>query len=377
MKIMFTFLTYGIDIFGGVEKSLFCLIEGLLKNNIEVVVYTGKMKKENNILHKVFYSNFLLSDFSQYNTFNINDAILNNYNEYNEELLNEILDVISIEKPDYILAVDHIWGIIPYVNIFEYVDCPVGLIFHMLHEEELVKKIFDYPFDKFFCVSSYIKNGLNRIVEKDIDFVVCPNAISSQFLIKERRYTLKPHNIFCNARIAEGKGIEYLIEAFAILSPSYPDIKLYLCNGDFHFMDKIDLKSKIQQINSNYEEERVILLPNLRWDEIPLVLEKMDLVVLPTELETFGLGALETIASRIPLITTNAGNLGELLKDSVIYIQPKSVDSIVESIKKYINNYYNVEELLEKGYQIARNYIDVIVAKRLVEALDRNVGENL
>lgn len=148
MKILFTFLTYGKDIFGGVEKSIYNLIEGLNEINTDVVVFTGKKYEKNKPkYHKVYYSDYLIQNFD---TNQVNNQILENYSTFNKQIHDELINIINIENPDYILAIDHIWGIIPYVDIFSKVKCPIGIVFHMLHESDLIKKMFDYPFDHFF-----------------------------------------------------------------------------------------------------------------------------------------------------------------------------------------------------------------------------------
>lgn len=362
MKILFTFLTYGVNTFGGVEKSIYNLIQGLYKMKVEAVVYTGKMCKKNDTTnHKIYYSDFLLEHFD---VSKINEDIVENYTTYNSEIKQELLDIIDIEKPDYILAIDHIWGIIPYVDIFNETTCPIGIVFHMLHEENLIRKTLEFPFSHIFCVSKYVESGIRKFDTKNNDFILLPNCITEDFYKKNKGGRQK--NIFCNARMAEGKGVECLVDAFTKILDVYPHCKLYLCNGKFHFMEKIDIKTQIEKINNSLEEEKIVLLPNLEWASISEVLHHMDIVVLPTEMETFGLGALETIASRIPLITTPVGNLPDLLEDSAFFIDELSSEKIIEEIITVFTEEEIVANKTERGYQIAEKYLDANVAADFV-----------
>lgn len=365
MKILFTFLTYGINTFGGVEKSIYNLIQGLIKINVEAVVFTGNMcKKSNDTNHKIYYSDYLINDF---NVSDINNDIIQNYTTYNAQIKEELLDIIEKEKPDYILAIDHIWGIIPHIDIFSDTTCPIGMVFHMLHEENLINKSLNYPFTHMFCVSNYVKNGVKRLDSKNSEFILLPNCISNEYFMQNKE--LGQMNIFCNARIAEGKGVQHLIDAFLKLLNLYPQCKLYLCNGDFHFMEKIDINKQIEGINKYLHEEKIVLLPNLKWNAISEILHQMDIVILPTEMETFGLGALETIASRIPLITTPVGNLPDLLEDSAFFIDMITSEKIVEAIINVFTERKTTFKKTEKGYQIAKNYLDTNVASVLVNHL--------
>lgn len=198
------------------------------------------------------------------------------------------------------------------------------------------------------------------------EMVILPNSISTDFFINNNHETRKT-NIFCNARISYGKGTKYLIEAFKSILIKYPQCRLFLCNGDFHFMKKFDFSAEISRINSPFKEDKIILLPNLSWDTISKVLQNMDLVVLPTEMETFGLGALETIASRIPLITTKNGNLPDLLKDSAYFIENITSEEIFDAIDCVFSKKISMERKIEEGYQIAKEYANTNVASNLVK----------
>ena len=52
----------------------------------------------------------------------------------------------------------------------------------------------------------------------------------------------------------------------------------------------------------------------LKNDEVHKILCLTDLFLLPSEIESFGLAALEAMACRVPVISTNAGGLPEVNK---------------------------------------------------------------
>ena len=60
MNILITFLTAKLNIFGGVEKSIFSLIDGLEKTGNNVFVYTSKNDDK---LKNFYYSNYLNCNF--------------------------------------------------------------------------------------------------------------------------------------------------------------------------------------------------------------------------------------------------------------------------------------------------------------------------
>lgn len=364
-KILITFLTYGINVFGGVEKSIYNLIQGLQKIDVNTVVFTGNLYKGSNIAnHRIYYSDYLINNFE---VEDINNAIMQNYNENHSKIRAELLKVIQFEKPDYILAVDHIWGIIPHINIFHDISYPIGIVFHMLHDKSIISKVFDFPFKHIFSISNYVKNGLKEFNKQNRDIYLLPNCISEDFFAEKHNNTYK--KLFCNARIAEGKGVQFLIAAFLEILDKYPQCELYLCNGEFHFMKKVKFSDQISEINRNLNCQKIIMLPNIKWDNISKILQSMDMVILPTEMETFGLGALETIASGVPLITTRVGNLPDLLRDSAFYINSISKHDICNAIFNVFNQQNLADEKVKIGYQIAQKYLDSKIAFDFVEVL--------
>lgn len=364
MKILITFLTYGENIFGGIEKSISNFIDGLNKNGAQVVVYTGRYATEIDANEKIYYSDFLIDSFSSKN---IDEEIFLNYETEYFNIEKELLNIISCEKPDYILAVDHIAGILPHIDIFSKITVPIGIVFHMLANDEAIKKVLSKPFEHFFCVSEYVRENLS-LKYKDKNFLLLPNCVPSELIdIDAKKSNSSEYKIFCNARMAKGKGVEKLIEAFKLVSKEYENCKLYLCGGDFHFIDKEDFSLTINEYNKTCSEDKIIVFDNIPRHKIPEILSKMDLVVLPTEMETFGLAALEVLTIGIPLLCTHSGNLRYLLEEYPVFLKNNEVNEIVAKIKKIIHiNQDTHQHLICTGKQIAKKYLDNYVAREFL-----------
>lgn len=54
-----------------------------------------------------------------------------------------------------------------------------------------------------------------------------------------------------------------------------------------------------------------------KQDAVEEILSVADLFIMPSESESFGLAALEAMACKVPVITSNAGGLPELNVDGV------------------------------------------------------------
>ena len=84
--------------------------------------------------------------------------------------------------------------------------------------------------------------------------------------------------------------------------------------------------------------EKVVFFGNS--NEIDRILCFSDLFLLPSQTESFGLAALEAMASNVPVISSNSGGLSEVNKDG---------------FSGYLSTVGNVSEMTEKALQILKN----------------------
>ena len=85
-------------------------------------------------------------------------------------------------------------------------------------------------------------------------------------------------------------------------------------------------------------EDKVIFFGNS--NEIDKILCLTDLFLLPSETESFGLAALEAMACRVPVISSNSGGLPEVN---------------FEGFSGYLSDVGNIEEMAENALKILKD----------------------
>ena len=70
------------------------------------------------------------------------------------------------------------------------------------------------------------------------------------------------------------------------------------------------------------------------------ILAIADLFLLPSEYESFGLAALEAMAAGVPVVSTNAGGLSEI---------------IIPGVTGYMSNVKDIESMTQQSLEILRN----------------------
>ena len=103
------------------------------------------------------------------------------------------------------------------------------------------------------------------------------------------------------------KGVDTLMEAFAAVARSRPDVQLRLAGAG----------SLEPQLRAQAAREplagRVALLGRVGRAEVPALLRSSTLLALPSLGEPFGMSALEALASGLPVVATDAGGLADLV----------------------------------------------------------------
>jgi glycosyltransferase involved in cell wall biosynthesis len=103
------------------------------------------------------------------------------------------------------------------------------------------------------------------------------------------------------------KGLDYLIEALAILAPEFPELRLEIA-GEGSLRGALEQKSRQLGVSG--------IVSFLGWREnLPSVMAGWDIFVSPSLDEGFGVAALEGMAAGLPVVASAVGGLCELVQN--------------------------------------------------------------
>ena len=159
-----------------------------------------------------------------------------------------------------------------------------------------------------------------------------PGADRAQTTVDE---TSGPNLLFVG-RIAEKKGLSFLIRAIREVRTDYPDIRLTVVGDGRNRTDlealthKLDL-DPIIEFKGSVENE---LLPGY--------LRRADIFVIPSIIDALGdqeglpVVLLEAAACGVPIIATNVGGVTDFVTDNEtgLLVEPKSVDQLADAIRR-------------------------------------------
>ncbi|MGH9604283.1 MAG: N-acetyl-alpha-D-glucosaminyl L-malate synthase BshA [Terracidiphilus sp.] len=93
-----------------------------------------------------------------------------------------------------------------------------------------------------------------------------------------------------------------------------------------------------------------------KQESVNELLPLADLMLMPSELESFGLAALEAMACMVPSIATRVGGVPELVDDGVtgLLYEPGDIDAMAAGALELLSNRQRLEEMREAGRRAAK-----------------------
>ena len=249
-----------------------------------------------------------------------------------------------------------------------------------LFNKKIVFHIHSGEFHLFYLNSNtIIKRMIEKILVESDAVIVLTNDwkeyFSENFIttnivtvnnivpFQEKNATIVNHklHLLFLGRIGNRKGIFDLIDSIKKYKDRFKgSIKLFI-GGDGEIKK---LKKKI--IESKLEDE-VTYLGWVKGDEKQELLEKCDIIILPTYVEGLSITLLEGMSFGKALISTNTGGVNRLLVNNKngIKIEPGDIDSMADAIQYYIDNKNMIKIHGDESYNIVKNYFPEVVFKQL------------
>jgi D-inositol-3-phosphate glycosyltransferase len=145
-------------------------------------------------------------------------------------------------------------------------------------------------------------------------------------------------------RIEPLKGIDALIEATARLRQQHPalnDLHAVIVGGgsDAHPEQWNDEQRRLDRLRHTFGIANAVLFVGARpQSQLSLFHAACDAVTMPSHYESFGMAALEALASGRPVVATNAGGPATIINDGSngLLIQPNNPAMLAEQLRKIL-----------------------------------------
>ena len=319
---------------------------------------------------------------------NVPDYPLFKYQPYELALSSRLVDVVKSNKIDVLhvhYAIPHAYAAYMAKKMLadEGISIPIVTTLHgtditLVGSHPFYKTAVTFSInhsDSVTAVSESLKQDTLRLFDIKTEINVIPNFIDLKKLdAKEKpceRSLLAPTNDKIITHISNFrplKRIQDVITVFEKISSQVSSRLLMVGEGP-------EKAEAMAYVNKNGLNEKVLFLGNS--NEIDKILCYSDLFLLPSEMESFGLVALEAMANEVPVISSNAGGLSEVNKHGVTGFLSEigDVTSMAENALKLLLDDDKLKQFKKQAKEQAQLFdIDVVVKQ--YEAIYQKALEN-
>ncbi|EDM34380.1 a-glycosyltransferase-related protein, glycosyltransferase family 4 protein [Pedobacter sp. BAL39] len=318
-----------------------------------VATELGKaLADEGHQVHFITYSQPARLDFFSENLFyhevSVRDYPLFDYAPYESALASKLVDVVRFEGLDILhvhYAIPHASAAFMAKQILEtfgiyipFVTTLHGTDITLVGKDPTYKPVVTFSINKsdgVTTVSQSLKEDTENHFEITNEIKVIPNFIDfTRFSLKPKDHFKKaiaPNNeriLIHTSNFRKVKNTSDVIRTFEKIQRVIPSKLLMVGDGPERAYDEqlcrsLDICDHVRFLG--------------KQDAIEEILSVSDLFLMPSQSESFGLAALEAMACKVPIITTNAGGLPELN---------------VDGFCGYMSNVGDVDDMAAKGIKI-------------------------
>lgn len=177
-----------------------------------------------------------------------------------------------------------------------------------------------------------------------------------------------PKTIGVVSRLERIKGMDMVVPAFAEIYKHYPSMRLLIV-GDGSQRDLME-----QQVqNAGLPEESVRFVGRQGQDKLQSFYDQIDILLMPSRSEGFGLTAIEGMARGCVPVVSNTGGLPEVVEDGVsgLLHTSESIEDMAVNIESVINNPKLFEQLSLGAYNRAHDFSKGKYYKQVEQMYDK------
>ncbi len=196
-------------------------------------------------------------------------------------------------------------------------------------DQTLKQSVFELPEQKL----DVLKNGIDLSRFSDP-----ANQHAANYL--RQTYGILPSEkvILFTGRLSPEKGIKELLLAFHRLH--FPNVKLVVAGGYFYGSHMSGRYERTLKEIAESMKERIIFTGFIPYRQMPAVYAMADFAVIPSLWDDPApLTVIESMASGLPLITTQSGGIPEYVSDKCAIVLPrdgKLIDRLINSMKQLL-----------------------------------------
>ncbi|MDM5200554.1 glycosyltransferase family 4 protein [Fictibacillus enclensis] len=166
--------------------------------------------------------------------------------------------------------------------------------------------------------------------------------------------------ITCISRLRPRKGHKYLFEALSLIRNKLENVEIWIV-GEGSMREELERQCQDLQL------ENVHFLGKRK--DIPKILKRSDIFVLPTTSDTLPISVIEAMFARKAIITTNCGGIPEIIQDkhSGLIAEPGNPQQLAEKLTILLDDSILRNSLAQNAKCFAEQHLTIASMTRKIE----------
>ncbi len=247
------------------------------------------------------------------------------------------------------------------------------------------RKIYEWKFrsacrraDRIIAVSECTKRDIVKFFGIDpdkIDVVYqgCDTMFAEPVTEEHRqkaaaRYALPERYILNVGTLEERKNLMAIVEALALL-PQH--IHLVAVGRATPYLDRV--RRRMAELGVT---DRVHLLHDVAYRDLPAVYAAADVFVYPSRFEGFGIPIIEAQSIGVPVVAATGSCLEEAGGDAALYVSPDDVWALANAVKGIVADDELRRSMVERGREQVRRFDAPCIARDIMKCY-KHIGIDL
>lgn len=200
--------------------------------------------------------------------------------------------------------------------------------------------------NSIITVSQASARNINKYINKQIQIVY--NLLSNSKIEEFSKKKNEKFNIgFLGGLNSDQKGLDILLKAIALINEKE--------NFELHIGGDGVLINEYKQLSKNLHLENLCIFHGMiDPNNVQKFMRNLDLFILSSRHETFGIVAIEAMACGVPVISTKCGGPEEFINfENGLLVENMNIEALSKSILEIIRNYCNFDnQKIQKVVQL-------------------------
>jgi phosphatidylinositol alpha-mannosyltransferase len=171
-------------------------------------------------------------------------------------------------------------------------------------------------------------------------------------------------NILFVGRLEKRKGVEYLIKAYQLFKPDFPNCRLIIVGPGTR------LRGNFEKTVANYSLEDVIFTGGVDYDYLPRYYKTANIFCAPaTGHESFGIVLLEAMATGKPVVASNIPGYASVITNGSegLLVPPKQEVPLAQAITRLMRDESLCQGMGDKGRLKALGYGWELISRKVMD----------